>query len=88
MPETGAIGADLNADHVAVGELDRFGNPVNAWSFPISLYKRSHDQIKASLGNVVAEIVRIAKETQKPIVIEGWISLPSVPGSVKRVDQL
>lgn len=70
IPEAGAIGLDLNANHVALGEVDHFGNPLWARSLPIAMYKRSHDQVEASLGDVVAEVVSIAKLMRKPLVIE------------------
>ena len=31
----GAIGVDLNADHLAVAETDSSGNYVNAWRVPL-----------------------------------------------------
>ena len=70
IPELGAIGVDLNSDHVALGELDRFGNPVWTEGLAISNYGRSHAQIEASLGDVVAEVVAIAKDVGKPVVVE------------------
>lgn len=72
IPECGAIGVDLNADHLATCELDRFGNPLarTARRMPLLLYKRSHAQIQAALGDVVAAVVVEAKEAHKPIVVE------------------
>jgi IS605 OrfB family transposase len=70
IPDTGAIGVDLNANHIAVGEIDRFGNPISAKALPTSIYKRSHAQIEACLGDVVTEIVDVAKLSYKPVVAE------------------
>lgn len=67
---SGAVGVDLNADHVALGEVDRFGNPVLARSLPVALYKRSKEQVEACLGDVVAEVVGTAKLLGKPVVAE------------------
>ena len=36
----GAIGVDLNADHLAVAETDASGNCVNAWRTPIGQLRR------------------------------------------------
>ena len=36
----GAIGMDLNADHLAVAETDASGNYVNAWRVPLVTYGR------------------------------------------------
>ena len=37
----GAIGVDLNADHLAVAETDASGNCVNAWRTPLVTYGQS-----------------------------------------------
>ena len=37
----GAIGVDLNADHLAVAETDASGNCVNAWRTPLVTYGES-----------------------------------------------
>ena len=66
----GAIGIDLNADHIAYMETDRFGNPVTKQTFPWISYGKTKGQLKAITGNICKEIVNKAKETKKPIVIE------------------
>ena len=66
----GAIGVDLNADHLAVGETDASGNCVNAFSAPLVTYGRSQRQAEASIGDAVASMVAYAREAGKPIVIE------------------
>ena len=38
----GAMGADLNADHLAVAESDASGNCLGAWRVPLVTYGRSH----------------------------------------------
>ena len=40
----GAIGVDLNADHLAVAETDSSGNYVNAWRVPLVTYGKSNHQ--------------------------------------------
>ena len=37
----GAIGVDLNADHLAVTETDPSGNPVYSFSVPLVTYGKS-----------------------------------------------
>ena len=66
----GAIGVDLNADHLAVAETDASGNYVNAWRVPLVTYGRSSRQAEALIGDAVASVVRYARESGKPIVIE------------------
>ena len=66
----GAIGVDLNADHLAVTETDRSGNFVNAFSVPLVTYGKSAHQAEALIGDAVARVVEYARESRKPLVIE------------------
>ena len=66
----GAIGVDLNADHLAVCEADASGNYVNAFSVPLVTYGKSQHQAEAVIGDAVARVVQYAREVGKPIVIE------------------
>ena len=66
----GAIGVDLNADHLAVAETDSSGNYVNAWRVPLVPYGKSKHQAEALIGDAVAGVVEYAREVGKPIVIE------------------
>ncbi len=66
----GAIGVDLNADHLAVAETDASGNYVHAFSVPLVTYGKSQHQAEAIIGDAVASVVAYAREVGKPIVIE------------------
>jgi IS605 OrfB family transposase len=66
----GALGIDLNANHIAVVETDRFGNPITKKTYPWNTYGKSKHQVKAMTGDVCKSIVNYAKDTNKPIVIE------------------
>ena len=66
----GAIGVDLNADHLAVAETDASGNCSNAWRVPLVPYGKSTHQAEALIGDAVASVVAYAKDVGKPIVIE------------------
>ncbi len=66
----GAIGVDLNADHLAVCETDASGNCINSWRVPLVTYGKSQRQAEAIIGDVVAGVVEYAREAGKPIVIE------------------
>ena len=66
----GAIGVDLNADHLAVCETDASGNYVNAFSVPLVTYGKSQHQAEAIIGDAVASVVTYARDVGKPIVIE------------------
>ena len=66
----GAIGVDLNADHLAVCETDASGNYVQAFSVPLVTYGKTTNQSQALIGDAVAQVVEYAREAGKPIVIE------------------
>lgn len=66
----GAIGVDVNADHLAVSETDRFGNLVAARRIDLHTYGKSTDQAKALIGDAVGTIVAQAQKSGKPVVIE------------------
>ena len=66
----GAIGVDLNADHLAVADTDASGNCINAWRVPLVTYGKNTHQTEALIGDAVASVVQYAKEVGKPVVIE------------------
>ena len=66
----GAIGVDLNADHLAVAETDASGNCLNAWRVPLVTYGKSTHQAEALIGDAIAGVVEYARDAGKPIVIE------------------
>lgn len=68
--ESGSIGIDINSNHLALVETDRFGNPIHKETIPLNLYGKSSCQAKAIIGDACKQIVQVAKETKKPIVVE------------------
>ena len=66
----GAIGVDLNADHLAVCETDVSGNYINAFRVPIVTYGKATNQAEAVIGDAVARVVAYAREAGKPVVME------------------
>ena len=66
----GVLGIDINQDHLAVVETDRFGNPIKAKNFPLVTYGKSTDQTLALIGEVAKEVDQWAIEVEKPLVLE------------------
>ena len=66
----GAVGVDLNADHLAVAETDASGNCINAWRVPLVTYGKNTHQTEALIGDAVASVVEYGRVAGKPIVIE------------------
>ncbi|WP_026195584.1 IS200/IS605 family element transposase accessory protein TnpB [Verrucomicrobium sp. 3C] len=66
----GAVGIDINEDHLALAETERFGNLVRIRRIGLNLYGKSEEQAKAAIGDACQEIVRACTESGKPLVIE------------------
>ena len=66
----GALGVDLNADHVAVTRCDPRGNLTDFKPIPLVTYGASRERAKALLGDAVKNIVAIAAAARIPIVVE------------------
>jgi IS605 OrfB family transposase len=66
----GVIGLDINANHLAVAEMDRFGNPVTKTIIPLNTYGKSKDQAKALIGDACSSLISLAKSKGKTLVIE------------------
>jgi IS605 OrfB family transposase len=66
----GVIGIDLNVDHIACVETDRFGNPIAKRIIPWISYGKTKGQLKAITGEICKQIVDWAKQTKKPLAIE------------------
>jgi IS605 OrfB family transposase len=68
--ELGVIGVDINNDHLAISETDRFGNLVETKTIPLVLYGKSSNQSKALIGDACKQIVEFALERKKPMALE------------------
>jgi IS605 OrfB family transposase len=68
--KNGVIGIDLNTDHIACMETDRFGNPIQKETIGWISYGKTKGQLKAITGDICKYIVETAKKVKKPIVIE------------------
>jgi IS605 OrfB family transposase len=66
----GAIGVDINADHLATAEIDRFGNLVGTKKIGCVTYGKSIERRQAVIGEAVKQVVDMAEAARKPVVIE------------------
>jgi IS605 OrfB family transposase len=66
----GAIGIDVNSDHLALAEVDRFGNYVRGHKIACVTFSKTSDQTKSQIGEAVKQIFQLALKTSKPVVIE------------------
>jgi IS605 OrfB family transposase len=66
----GVVAVDINSDHLAVTETDRFGNPVEALTIPCVTYGKSKGQRGAVIGDAVKQVMSFVFDCKKPIVIE------------------
>ncbi len=68
--DKGVIGVDINTDHLAIAETDRFGNPIYKKTIPLNLYGKTKEQSLALIGGACAEVVSHAEKTLKPVILE------------------
>ena len=68
--QLGSIGLDINADHLALSEIDRFGNLIHARRINLPTYGKSSDQSTALILDATKAISLWAQERAKPVVIE------------------
>jgi IS605 OrfB family transposase len=68
--ELGAIGIDVNADHLAVSETDRYGNLIGTRRIDLVTYGKTTDQAKAIIGDAAISIAAQAQSAGKPVVME------------------
>ena len=66
----GAIGIDINANHIALAEIDQNGNPIYTETIPLNTYGKTKNQSKAIISDACKRIVMLAKEKKKPIILE------------------
>ena len=68
-PQYGTIGLDYNDGFISMSETDYYGNLIDLKHFPLR-YHGTGNKANSEIQQVLAKIVKIAKERQKPIVIE------------------
>jgi IS605 OrfB family transposase len=68
--KAGVLAVDLNADHLAWAELDRFGNPVETGSISCVTYGKTTEQASAIIEAAAIALTKRAKQAEKPLVLE------------------
>ena len=68
--DKGVIGIDINTDHLALVETDRFGNPLCKKTIPLNLYGKTKEQSLALIGDACAQVVSHAEQALKPLILE------------------
>lgn len=66
----GALGIDLNTDHVAATLVDASGNPTMTRRIPLVTYGKSANQRQDAIRKAAAEITKLADELGVPVVAE------------------
>jgi IS605 OrfB family transposase len=68
--DKGVIGIDINTDHLALVETDRFGNPLCKKTIPLNLYGKTKEQSLALIGDACTQVVSHAEQALKPLILE------------------
>ncbi|WP_218274532.1 transposase, partial [Paraburkholderia piptadeniae] len=66
----GAIGVDINADHLAVADVDSSGNLMRSWRIDLVTYGKRTEQSRARIGDACVAIAELARAAGKPVVHE------------------
>lgn len=66
----GALGIDINADHLVLAELDRHGNPVHMSRIELPPAGKRSGQVRALVGDAAVAVAALARDAGKPVVIE------------------
>jgi IS605 OrfB family transposase len=61
---------DINADHLAMSDIDSSGNLVRTLPIDLSTYGKSRQQAEALIGDVCVAIAEFARAGGKPVVHE------------------
>ena len=70
VESSGMIAVDLNADHLAVCETDRFGNWIDSYILPFDLRGLSSPQAEAIICDLCSVVMEDAKKKAKPVALE------------------
>ncbi|MES2199571.1 MAG: hypothetical protein V4489_05345 [Chlamydiota bacterium] len=66
----GAIGVDININHIALAEIDSKGNPIHKETIPLCTYGKSKDQAKSIIGEAISKVTALSLNKKKPLVVE------------------
>ena len=66
----GALGVDVNGDHLAVSQTDRFGNLVRTKRIECDIRGLSTEQARALIGDACTQTTQWAAEETIPVVLE------------------
>ena len=83
--KAGVLAVDLNADHLAWAELDRFGNPVATGSIPCVTYGKTTEQAAAIIEGAAIALSNRAKQADKSLVLEK-LDFSKKKGQITEVD--
>lgn len=67
---SGCVSMDINADHVALADLDEHGNYLSSKVIPFWLEGKTSGQVSEILGRVMAKVGGFCTERKKPLVME------------------
>ncbi|QHE87149.1 transposase [Hydrogenophaga sp. BPS33] len=68
--QLGTVGVDINAEHLAVSEVDRFGNLVHRFSVPCVTHGKTARQRQEVVRSAAKAVVGYAAKVGKPLVHE------------------
>ena len=79
---TGVVSIDINADHLALTELDKNGNLIYERVIPFHIYGKSKGSIDHELSRVTNEVIDYCRKKHKCLVVED-LNLEKLKQSMK-----
>lgn len=68
--QLGAIGIDINIDHLAITEINHHGNLLKCWNIQLDFKNKTNMQSLNIISLAIKEVIGYAAKVNKPIVIE------------------
>ncbi len=68
--EDGLIGIDINYDHLALVEIDKFGNIMTKKTLYFNLEDKTTGQASKIIEELAVQVIDIANNKKKPVVLE------------------
>lgn len=66
----GAVGIDINSDHLALSQIDACGNWTHSQKYDLHLGGKTSNQAGALIGDQVKQIIALAFHSCRPIILE------------------
>lgn len=68
--EDGCVSIDLNYDHVALTDIDKYGNRISGEVLRFNPENKSSGQISDEIGRIMSRVGKYCEDRKKPLIME------------------